>query len=143
MLGRSDLAISKGSDEQDIVRAATELVDNGKWHLTEGGVGLERPFKFKTFKATWAFMNDVAEECQRQKHHPEWANVYSRTEIRWTTHSPKGMSAKDTHMARFCDEAAQRHGEQYPKQAETKTEGGPVVEAGDCCGHTHTKPDGG
>lgn len=52
-LGQSDLAISDNPDKTEIVRAATELVDNGKWHLSNGGAGLERPFKFKTFKATW------------------------------------------------------------------------------------------
>lgn len=84
-------------------------------------------------------MSDVAEECQREKHHPEWANVYNRTEIRWTTHNPRGMSAKDIRMARFCDEAAQRHGEQYPTQVEGKTKSATGAEDGDCCGHTHAK----
>ena len=25
---------------------------------------------------------------------------------RWMTHNPRGLSAKDVHMARFCDEKA-------------------------------------
>jgi 4a-hydroxytetrahydrobiopterin dehydratase len=58
-----------------------------------------------------AFMNEVADECVKQRHHPEWSNVLNRTSIRWTTHRPKGLSLKDAHMARFCDEAATRHGE--------------------------------
>jgi len=62
-------------------------------------------------------MSEVANECKKQKHHPEWANVFNRTEIRWTTHKPHGLSLKDTHMARFCDEAAERHGEQWPTRS--------------------------
>ena len=29
---------------------------------------------------------------------------------RWTTHVPQGLSAKDTHMARFCDDHARHLG---------------------------------
>jgi hypothetical protein len=64
-----------------------------------------------------AFMNEVAKECMVQRHHPEWTNVFNRVVIRWTTHAPRGMSLKDTYMARFCDEAAERHGEQWPDPA--------------------------
>ncbi|KAK3072208.1 hypothetical protein LTR53_007239 [Teratosphaeriaceae sp. CCFEE 6253] len=110
-LARSELQIASNSDEADVLRDATTLVDAGRWHLCKDGAGLERPFTFGTFGATWDFMNDFAAECKRQRHHPEWANVFTRTEIRWTTHRPPGLSAKDTLMARFCDEAAARHGE--------------------------------
>ncbi|KAK3115462.1 hypothetical protein LTR53_005164 [Teratosphaeriaceae sp. CCFEE 6253] len=110
-LARSELQIASNSDGADVLRDATTLVDAGRWHLCKDGAGLERPFTFGTFAATWAFMNDVAAECKRQRHHPEWANVFTRTEIRWTTHRPRGLSSKDTVMARFCDEAAARHGE--------------------------------
>ena len=56
-------------------------------------------------------MNHVAAECKTQKHHPEWSNVYNKTHIRWTTHNPEGLSNKDAHMARFCDEAGEKFGE--------------------------------
>ncbi len=56
-------------------------------------------------------MNDIAAECKVQRHHPEWTNVFTRTHIKWTTHNPKGLSAKDTYMARFCDDVAARRGE--------------------------------
>lgn len=56
-------------------------------------------------------MNVMAGHCKKQRHHPEWTNVFNRTHIRWTTHSPEGLSAKDTLMARLCDEAAAEHGE--------------------------------
>ena len=77
-------------------------------------------------------MNEVAAECKTQKHHPEWTNVYNRAHIRWTTHNPKGMSSKDTNMARFCDKAAERFGEQELEGGQTKTDSQTMV-AGDCC----------
>ncbi len=51
-------------------------------------------------------MNSIASECKAQKHHPEWSNVYNTTFIRWTSHSPSGLSEKDVVMASFCDEKA-------------------------------------
>ncbi|KAH8667559.1 transcriptional coactivator/pterin dehydratase [Tricladium varicosporioides] len=114
--------------------------NGGKWRLTENGKGLERPFRFKGFKKCWNFMNEVADECVRAKHHPEWSNVYNTTFVRWTTHSPPGLSEKDVLMARFCDEAAGKYGEVEPL-VETEQEGDVgkglvdqvAVVAGDCC----------
>ncbi|KAL2065697.1 hypothetical protein VTL71DRAFT_3367 [Oculimacula yallundae] len=113
--------------------------NGGTWTLIKSGKGLERGFKFKTFKKTWEFMNIVATECAVQKHHPEWSNVYNTTFIRWTTHSPPGLSEKDVVMARFCDEKAGECGELVVEEGEG---GGGVgkdlvdrvaVEGGDCC----------
>ncbi|PQE22910.1 pterin-4-alpha-carbinolamine dehydratase family protein [Rutstroemia sp. NJR-2017a BBW] len=114
--------------------------NGGRWSLIDSGMGLERKFKFKTFKRTWEFMNVVAEECKVQKHHPEWSNVYNTTFIRWTTHSPPGLSEKDLFMAKFCDEQAALKEE---VQIEEEEIGGADVgreladrvarEGGDCC----------
>jgi len=37
--------------------------------------------------------------------------IYNTVFIRWTTHSPAGLSEKDVLSARFCDEHAKVHGE--------------------------------
>ena len=84
------------------------------------------------------FMNTVATECRNARHHPEWTNIYNKTHIRWTTHNPEGLSEKDTRMARFCDEAAERAGELPPDPNEAVV-GGKGVEAGDCCGRGESK----
>lgn len=60
-------------------------------------------------------MNVVAAECKKQKHHPEWTNVFNKTHIRWTTHNPEGLSTKDTVMANFCDDAGKEFGEAEPE----------------------------
>lgn len=79
-------------------------------------------------------MNEIAAECKQQKHHPEWTNVFNRTHIKWTTHAPPGLSGKDTHMARFCDEVAERYGEQWPDPQGVVMEGGSTGAAAECCG---------
>lgn len=78
-------------------------------------------------------MNSVAAECKKAKHHPEWSNVYNKTHIRWTTHSPEGLSSKDLGMARFCDEAAREFGELEVQEGEGSLGGDGKIEAGDCC----------
>jgi len=110
--------------------------NGGKWQVTATNNGLERSFKFKTFKKTWEFMNAVAAQCAAKKHHPEWSNVYNTTFIRWTTHSPPGLSSKDVLMAKFCDEQASVFGE---LEVEPSADAGRAladrvaVEGGDCC----------
>lgn len=81
------------------------------WTLTPNNDGLSRAFYFKTFKTTWAFMNEVAAECVTHRHHPEWSNVYDCTFIRWTTHNPRGLSELDLSMAEICDGIAEKLGE--------------------------------
>lgn len=45
---------SAGEDEEKLTRNATQLVNPaGRWNLIENGKGLEREFKFKSFKVTW------------------------------------------------------------------------------------------
>ncbi|XMA14945.1 hypothetical protein WAI453_007736 [Rhynchosporium graminicola] len=127
----------------------------GKWTLIESGKGVERGFKFKTFKKTWIlslrpdrrerrridldpaeFMNTIASECAVQKHHPEWSNVYNTTFIRWTTHAPPGLSEKDVSMARFCDEKARECGEVINTEESglgKDLADRVAVEGGDCC----------
>ncbi|KAG0650283.1 Pterin-4-alpha-carbinolamine deHydratase [Hyphodiscus hymeniophilus] len=128
------------SSNYDPERASQDLspllnANGGKWALSASGKGVERSFKFKTFKKTWEFMNIVAEECKVKKHHPEWSNVYNTTFIRWTTHSPPGLSEKDVLMARFCDEQASILGEVGSEESEVGKELADRVatEGGDCC----------
>jgi 4a-hydroxytetrahydrobiopterin dehydratase len=68
-------------------------------------------------------MNAVAAECAVKKHHPEWSNVYNTTFIRWTTHSPPGLSVKDVDMAAFCDLKAREFGELVVEQQQPRKEG--------------------
>ena len=53
MVDASAVSISQGEDQATVLAQASELVDHGKWQICNGGKGLERGFKFKTFKTTW------------------------------------------------------------------------------------------
>ncbi|KAI0482453.1 pterin-4-alpha-carbinolamine dehydratase family protein [Xylariaceae sp. FL0804] len=109
-------AFSEGADVPALSRALAPLLlrgggGGGRWALTPDGAGLERSFRFRNFAKTWDFMTAVALQCKLKNHHPEWSNVYNTTYIRWTTHSPPGLSALDVELAGLCDGLAHDFGE--------------------------------
>lgn len=153
---------AEGSDEAALARDLDSLVSGGgRWALTDDGQGVQRSFKFKTFAKTWDFMTAVSLQCKLKNHHPEWSNVsqaslfllsskpnltfsthqkvYNTTFIRWTTHSPPGLSAKDTALALLCDALAKDFGEiQEQSSAEATCQMKGLADktastAGDCC----------
>ncbi|OBT62202.1 hypothetical protein VE03_08342 [Pseudogymnoascus sp. 23342-1-I1] len=148
--------VSSNSNPDTINAALPPLLE--RWTLTSTNSGLQRSFKFKTFKRTWAFMDAVAAEAARAKHHPEWSNVYNTTLIRWTTHHPRGLSEADVQMAAFCDSCAAEHGE-LPAEKPSASVGtdvpagegdplqaladGVVVEGGECCVPTYARKGAG
>ncbi|XXG94429.1 hypothetical protein Hte_000685 [Hypoxylon texense] len=112
---------SPGVNEPALKQALAPLLASaelgGRWALVPGGEGLERSFKFKTFAKTW---------------------VYNTTYIRWTTHNPKGLSAKDVELAAICDSLAKDFGEiveagSGDSSALKQVADRVVVDAGDCC----------
>ena len=62
--------------------------------------------------------------------------VYNTTFIRWTTHSPQGLSEKDVAMAGVCDALARDFGELEPETASGDARDladRAAASAGDCC----------
>jgi hypothetical protein len=53
MVSASDISPSRGENTEELTKETTALVDSGRWKLWDNGKGLERQFRFKTFKATW------------------------------------------------------------------------------------------
>lgn len=53
MVQASEISPSQGESIDTLVSQTTALVDSGRWKLCNNGKGLERQFKFRTFKATW------------------------------------------------------------------------------------------
>ena len=74
------------------------------WGLTDGK--LARDFRFADFNEAFAFMTRAALLAEKLDHHPEWANVYDRVEVRLTTHDAGGISELDLRMARAMNEYA-------------------------------------
>lgn len=71
------------------------------------------------------FMNDVAAEAKRLRHHPEWSNIYNTVFIRWSTHDIGGLSSQDLRLARICDELASPtaiESTESPEQTETSVD---------------------
>ncbi|KAG5983366.1 hypothetical protein E4U55_000104 [Claviceps digitariae] len=133
-------SFSSGTDEPATTAALTPLLatsPGGKWMLACDGQALERSFKFKTFAKTWDFMTAVSLQCKLQNHHPEWSNVYNTTFIRWTTHSPKGLSEKDVRLAALCDALARDFGELDPEPTGCEVRRAladrAALTSGDCC----------
>ncbi|KAI0972758.1 pterin 4 alpha carbinolamine dehydratase-domain-containing protein [Xylaria arbuscula] len=138
---------SAGADETSLTAALQELLGSagkgGRWTLVPSGQGLERGFRFKNFAKTWDFMTAVALQCKLKNHHPEWSNVYNTTHIRWTTHNPEGLSAKDVELVRLCDALARDFGEVVSEEGGNTAQSvscslkqvtdRAVAVAGDCC----------
>jgi len=51
------------------------LTSPSPWILSRAGTGLEKTYKFPSFAKVMEFVTSVAEESEKKKHHPEWANV--------------------------------------------------------------------
>ncbi|KAG6243272.1 hypothetical protein E4U25_001588 [Claviceps purpurea] len=132
---------SPGTNESATTAALTPLLassagSGGKWTLAANGEALERSFTFKNFAKTWDFMTAVSLQCKLANHHPEWANVYNTTFIRWTTHNPKGLSDKDVRLASLCDSIARDFGEldAEPLSCEVRARADAAIsKSGDCC----------
>ncbi|KAF2965862.1 hypothetical protein GQX73_g7698 [Xylaria multiplex] len=118
----ANVKFSAGADETSLTAALHQLLNSagkgGRWNLIPNGQGLERSFRFKNFAKTW---------------------VYNITYIRWTTHNPEGLSAKDVELAGLCDSLARDFGEVIDdgitaqscdlRQVADSAKG----DAGDCC----------
>lgn len=67
------------------------------WEYVDGAI--EASFRFKDFRETFSVMTKIAFECEEQKHHPDWCNVYNSLKIRLNTHDANGVTEKDFKLA--------------------------------------------
>lgn len=78
---KDQVQLAEGQDKTAIFHILQFLLASRsqyRWHLCLDGRGIQRSFRFKTFKQTWDFMQAIAEKCKSERHHPEWWNVCSR-----------------------------------------------------------------
>jgi 4a-hydroxytetrahydrobiopterin dehydratase len=63
------------------------------WKIDAGEIA--RNYEFKDYYHTMAFVNSVAWLAHREDHHPDMKVSYNKCEVRFSTHSVKGLSEND------------------------------------------------
>ncbi|MDA8746593.1 4a-hydroxytetrahydrobiopterin dehydratase [Litoreibacter sp.] len=84
----------------------TAALEATGWNKSGDGKALEKTFKFGNFTQAFGFMAQAAIQSEKLNHHPEWFNVYSRVDVRLTTHSTGGLSPLDIKLAEIMDKIA-------------------------------------
>jgi 4a-hydroxytetrahydrobiopterin dehydratase len=71
----------------------------------EGGA-ISRTLRFRNFKESMAFVDNVAELAEREQHHPDIHIEYDKVRLVLSTHSAGGLTEKDFAMAEAIDRLA-------------------------------------
>lgn len=71
---------------------------------------LTRRFTFPTFPDAIGFVSRLAFSAEANDHHPDLRINYTRVDVTWTTHSEKGITARDFAGAEESDRIAQAFG---------------------------------
>jgi len=64
---------------------------------------LFRVFLFKNFVEAFDFMTAISSTAEEMSHHPDWANVYNKVEVRLSTHDSGGVTSLDVELASVMD----------------------------------------
>ena len=94
----------------DDTQLAAALEKLPGWEVRDGK--LARVFKFKDFGDAFGFMAACALRIHALDHHPEWSNVYGTVRVGLVTHDARGVTARDTELARRLEALAAR----WPKK---------------------------
>ena len=65
------------------------------WQVDAEGKAIYRPFLFRNFHETMAFVNAVAWISHQEDHHPDLEVGYKRCLVRYSTHAIGGLSEND------------------------------------------------
>lgn len=68
------------------------------WELLENKK-IRKKFRFKNFRESVAFVNQVAKIAEEEGHHPDIHIIYNRVTFELTTHAIGGLSENDFIMA--------------------------------------------
>lgn len=78
------------------------LAELDGWELI--GHEITKEFHFKDFKEAMEFVNKIAEEAERENHHPDILIKYNKVNIALTTHDAGGLTYKDFKLARIIEQ---------------------------------------
>ena len=76
------------------------------WQLLDGGTRIERKFKFKDFKRTLGFINELGNVAEEENHHPDICFGWGYATVSLQTHKIKGLHENDFIMAAKIDRLA-------------------------------------
>lgn len=88
----------------DAATLGAALTDLPGWSITDAA--LVRRFEFDDFNTAFGFMTRVALWAEKHDHHPDWRNVWSRVDVRLTTHDTGGITARDLALAQVMSALA-------------------------------------
>ena len=77
------------------------LLNLDDWQFNSDGI--EKKFQFKNFTQALGFIVKVGVVSEKMNHHPELFNVYTKVNIRLTTHDAGGVTDKDIKLASEID----------------------------------------
>jgi len=83
---------------------ASRLSGLPEWQVEKGE--LVRTRQFKDFRASMAFVNQVADLAEEAQHHPDIDIRYSKVRLALVTHDAGGLTAKDFDLAAKSDRLA-------------------------------------
>ena len=77
-----------------------------EWTLEDAR--LSRAFRFRDYRETLAFVDQVARIAEEQDHHPDVTFGYNNCTVTWWTHSVNGLSRNDFICAAKVNDAVDR-----------------------------------
>ena len=72
------------------------------WDMLDDGIS--KCFEFEDFKKAMEFANKIAEEAEKENHHPDITICYNKVTIFLVTHSANGLTHKDFRLAKVIDQ---------------------------------------
>lgn len=79
--------------------AQTKLAELPGWELVEHATKLSRSWKFKNWKQAFAFVTQISELAEAEKHHPDVTLGWGYCGVILQTHSIGGLQENDFIMA--------------------------------------------
>lgn len=86
--------------DDDQVDTALDQLDG--W--VRDGDEIAKTFVFSDFGGAMAFMAAAAERIDELDHHPEWTNVYTKVEVRLSSHDVGGITERDLTLATILEQ---------------------------------------
>ena len=84
---------------EEEARAMLEKVE--EWKIMKNRI--QKTYRFKDFKHSMEFVNEVAEIAEEEGHHPDISISWNRVTLTLTTHAIGGLSENDFILAAKID----------------------------------------